>query len=83
MAVILSDRVKAVVSNTTLPEPPEPPTPAAGAEETECPRYPNADGLVKCCYCIHLDGYRCTEGHRPDGLALLRECVDFSFKRKD
>ena len=47
------------------------------------PIYPNSEGLVKCDYCAHLAGYRCTEGHRPDGLALLRECVDFSFKRKD
>lgn len=41
------------------------------------PTYPNSEGLVKCCCCIHLDGYRCTRGHQPDGTALLRECSDF------
>ena len=39
--------------------------------------------MVKCCCCAHLDGYRCTRGHRPDGIALLRECDDFSFSRKE
>ncbi len=41
------------------------------------PTYPNSEGLVKCAFCIHLDGYRCTKGHQPDGIALLRECSDF------
>ena len=41
------------------------------------PAYPNSEGLVKCDYCIHLDGYRCTRGHHPDGIALLRECSEF------
>lgn len=45
--------------------------------------YPNPDGMVKCCYCTHLDGYRCTRGYHPGGTALLRECSDFSFERKD
>lgn len=42
------------------------------------PTYPNSEGLVKCAFCIRLDGYRCTRGHHPDGIALLRECSDFS-----
>ena len=45
------------------------------------PSYPNAEGLVKCDYCAHLDGYRCTRGHHPDGIALLRECGDFSYAK--
>lgn len=83
MTIILSDRVKAVVGNTTPPARPGPPTPAAGAEEAECPRYPNSEGRVKCDCCVHLDGYRCARGCEPDGIALLRECRDFNFKRKD
>ena len=82
MAVILSDRVKAVVSagTTTLPAP----APAADdqMEQREAaflaaPTYPNAGGLVKCDYCTRLAGYQCTKGHQPDGIALLRECGDF------
>ena len=45
------------------------------------PHYPNSEGLVKCCYCTHLHGYRCTRGYQPDGIALLRECG--GFIRKD
>jgi len=26
------------------------------------PTYPNSEGLVKCAFCIRLDGYRCTIG---------------------
>ncbi len=33
---------------------------------------------VKCCCCNHLTGYFCMKGHQPDGIALLRECSDFS-----
>ena len=44
------------------------------------PAYPNPEGLVKCAFCIRLDGYRCTRGHHPDGIALLRECSDFRGK---
>ena len=66
----------------------------AGADDTqlaadcqiELPTYPNSEGMVKCCYCVHLDGYhgyRCTREHEPDGTALLRECSDFNFERKE
>ena len=47
------------------------------------PTYPNSEGLVKCDYCTRLAGYQCTKGHQPDGIALLRECGDFKFRRKD
>ena len=55
--------------------------PAADCQ-IEHPTYPNADGLVKCDYCTHLSGYRCTRGHKQDGIGLLRKCADFSFSRK-
>lgn len=44
------------------------------------PAYPNSEGLVKCDYCIHLAGYRCTREYQPDGIALLRECRGFTRK---
>lgn len=54
--------------------------PAADCQ-TEQPSYPHGEGLVKCAFCIRLDGYRCTRGHHPDGTALLRSCDDFSSLR--
>jgi hypothetical protein len=43
--------------------------------------YPNQDGQVKCCYCHHYLDHRCTHGHQPDGISLLRECGEFGFNR--
>jgi len=43
--------------------------------------YPNQDGQVKCCYCDHYRDRRCTQGHQPDGISLLRECGDFRFNQ--
>ena len=83
MAVIsLSDRVKAVVSAATTPLPAAAPAADDQMAQREeallaAPAYPNAGGLVKCDYCTHLSGFRCTEGHELDGISLLRECSDF------
>ena len=74
MKIVLSDRVKAVVEERPLPD-------IKTDDHAPLPAYPNEAGMVKCVYCFSYRDHRCTQGHEPDGISLLRECGGFGFNR--